>query len=578
MLNIKRRDIQTDLTGLTEFHPVIQKVYAGRGITHPAQIKRSAAELLPVFTMKGIQQAAELLTDVLNQQQHITIVGDFDADGATSTALMVLGLKKLGFNHVDFKVPNRFEYGYGLSPQLSQEIINHGTDVIITVDNGISCLEGVSLAKQAGIKVVVTDHHLPGNQLPNADAIINPNQPECEFASKNLAGVGVAFYLLLGLRAHLRQINWFELNSHPQPNLAELLDLVALGTVADVVPLDSNNRILVHQGLARIKQGVCRPGIKAIMQLSNKDASKAKASDFGFMIGPRLNAAGRLDDMAFGIRCLLTENMGSALTMAEDLNSLNNERKEIEQGMRIEAEAAVNTVSITSGNLPNGICVYESNWHQGVIGIVAGRVKDKFYRPTVAFAQGDQTSSGEYELKGSARSIQGIHIRDVLDQVSTQHPNLILKFGGHAMAAGLSIKHSKLEEFKLAFDRVVLEHLSEEVLTQVTLTDGSLPSECLTKEFCQQLDVAGPWGQAFPEPTFDDQFEIINHRLVGAKHLKLVLTNKDGLVFDAIHFNADLNVWPNPNIKHIHAVYQLDINEFRGESNLQLMIRELMPV
>ncbi|MDU0113939.1 MAG: single-stranded-DNA-specific exonuclease [Psychrosphaera sp.] len=578
MLNIKRRNTDTDLSGLAGFHPIIQKVYAGRGITHSEQIKRSAAELLPVFTMKGIDQAAALLTDALNQQLRIIIVGDFDADGATSTALMVLGLTKLGFKNVTFKVPNRFEYGYGLSPQLSQEIINQGTDLIITVDNGISCMEGVALAKNAGIKVIVTDHHLPGKALPNADAIINPNQPECEFASKNLAGVGVAFYLLLGLRSHLRTINWFQQNNVPEPNLAELLDLVALGTVADVVPLDSNNRILVHQGLARIKKGVCRPGIKAIMQLSNKDASKAKASDFGFVIGPRLNAAGRLDDMAFGIRCLLTENMGAALNMAEDLNSLNNERKEIEQGMRIEAEAAVNTISITSGNLPHGICVYEENWHQGVIGIVAGRIKDKFYRPTIAFAQGDFDANGEYELKGSARSIQGVHIRDVLDQVSTQNPGLILKFGGHAMAAGLSIKQSNLNKFKHAFDLVVLSHLSEEVLTQVTLTDGSLPSECLTKEFCQQLDLAGPWGQTFAEPTFDDKFEIINQRLVGGKHLKLVLTNDDGLVFDAIHFNSDLNVWPNPNIKYAHLVYQLDINEFRGESNLQLMIREIEPV
>jgi single-stranded-DNA-specific exonuclease len=578
MLNIKRRNTHADLTGLVEFHPIIQKIYAGRGITQSEQIKRSAADLLPVFTMKGIKTAAEVLTDILNQQQRITIVGDFDADGATSTALMMLGLTKLGFKNVSFKVPNRFEYGYGLSIELSQEIINQGTDVIITVDNGISCLDGVELAKQAGIKVIVTDHHLPGKQLPNADAIINPNQPECEFASKNLAGVGVAFYLLLGLRSHLRDINWFELNNVPQPNLAEFLDLVALGTVADVVPLDSNNRILVHQGLARIKKGVCRSGIKAIMQLSNKDASKAKASDFGFVIGPRLNAAGRLDDMAFGIRCLLTDNMGAALNMAEDLNSLNNERKEIEQGMRIEAEAAVNTISITSGNLPHGICVYEENWHQGVIGIVAGRVKDKFYRPTIAFAQGDCDANGQYELKGSARSIQGVHIRDVLDQVSTQNPGLILKFGGHAMAAGLSIKHANLDKFKQAFDTVVQSHLSEEALTQITLTDGSLPSECLTKEFSQQLDLAGPWGQAFAEPTFDDQFEIINQRLVGAKHLKLVLTNSDGLVFDGIHFNADLTVWPNPNIKHAHIVYQLDINEFRGESNLQLMIRDIEPV
>ena len=349
---------------------------------------------------------------------------------------------------------------------------------------------------------------------------------------------------------------------------------MALGTVADVVQLEENNRILVHQGLARIKTGACRPGIRAILQLANKELSQIKASDFGFVIGPRLNAAGRLDDMSYGIRCLLTEDYGQALKMAEDLNGLNNERKEIEQGMRIEAEAAVNTLTVFNGDLPNGICVYESSWHQGVIGIVAGRVKDKFYRPTIAFAQGDGEND-DIELKGSARSIQGVHIRDVLDEVNTRYPNLIIKFGGHAMAAGLSIKERDLNAFKQAFDTVVAKHLSEEVLTQVTLTDGELSSEELTIDFCRMLDQAGPWGQGFAEPCFDNEFEIVNQRLVGAKHLKLVLANDDGLVIDAIHFNTDLNIWPNPNIKRARFVYQLDINEFRGNQSLQLMVREV---
>ena len=522
--------------------------------------------------MKGLDQACEVMADALAQNLHITIVGDFDADGATSTALMVLGLQKLGYQKVSYKVPNRFEYGYGLSPQLAQEIVQKGTDLIITVDNGISCIEGVALAKDAGVKVIVTDHHLPGEKQPNADAIVNPNQHECEFASKNLAGVGVAFYLLLAVRTHLRKANYFQEHGIAEPNLAELLDLVALGTVADVVQLDANNRILVHQGLARIKKGICRPGIKAIMQMANKDLYKAKSSDFGFVIGPRLNAAGRLDDMSYGIRCLLTENYGQALKMAEDLNSLNNERKEIEQGMRVEAEAAVNTISITSGELPDGICVYEPTWHQGVIGIVAGRVKDKYYRPTIAFAQSD-----DGQIKGSARSIQGVHIRDVLDEVSTGHPGLIIAFGGHAMAAGLTILETNLDSFKQAFNQVVAKYLDEEVKTQVTLTDGSLPSEYLTLDFCQQLDLAGPWGQGFAEPCFDDEFEIISQRLVGGKHLKLVLSNNDGLVVDAIHFNADLNTWPDPGINRAHLVYQLDSNEFRGNVSLQLIVRELEP-
>ena len=573
MLNIKHRSISPESNNLAVDHPIIKKLYAGRGISDISELKRSAGELLPISSMKGLNQACEVLTEALEQNLRITIVGDFDADGATSTALMVLGLQKLGFKQVNYKVPNRFEYGYGLSPQLAQEIVNQGTDLIITVDNGISCIAGVALAKEAGVKVIVTDHHLPGNEQPNADAIVNPNQHECEFSSKNLAGVGVAFYLLLAIRTHLRNINYFKQIQLPEPNLAELLDLVALGTVADVVPLDANNRILVHQGLARIKKGICRPGIKALMQMANKDLNKAKSSDFGFVIGPRLNAAGRLDDMSYGIRCLLTENYGQALKMAEDLNSLNNERKEIEQGMRVEAEAAVNTISITSGELPNGICVYEPSWHQGVIGIVAGRVKDKYYRPTIAFAQSD---SGQ--IKGSARSIQGVHIRDVLDEVSTQNPDLIIAFGGHAMAAGLTILESNLEKFKQAFDQVIAKYLDEEVKTQVTLTDGSLPSEYLTLDFCQQLDLAGPWGQGFAEPCFDDKFEIISQRLVGGKHLKLVLTNTDGLVVDAIHFNADLNTWPNPAINSAHLVYQLDSNEFRGNVSLQLIVRELAPL
>lgn len=577
MLNIQRRNLVAASDSLLQLHPVIQRLYRGRGISELNEIKRSAAELLPVSSMLGIDVASELLYQALLVQHRITIVGDFDADGATSTALMMLGLNKLGFQNVKYNVPNRFDYGYGLSPQLAREVIDNGTDVVITVDNGISCLDGIQMCKEAGVTVIVTDHHLPGKQLPNADAIVNPNQPGCTFASKNLAGVGVAFYLLLGLRHTLRQKNWFTSNHVPEPNMAEFIDLVALGTVADVVPLDSNNRILVHQGLARIKQGVCRPGIKALLQIANKDLKQVKATDFGFVVGPRLNAAGRLDDMAYGIRCLLTEDYGQALKIAEDLNGLNTERKEIEQGMRIEAEAAVNTLQLTDGDLPNGICVFEPDWHQGVIGIVAGRVKDKYYRPTVAFALGDGEGENQ-QIKGSARSIQGVHIRDVLDQVNTQNPGLLDKFGGHAMAAGLSLPLKNLDAFKQAFNQVLAEHLSQEVLTQVILTDGELPFECLSTEFCQQIAAAGPWGQGFAEPTFDGRFEVISHRLVGAKHLKLVLTNDTGMVIDAIHFNCDLSIWPNNAVRQVNLVYQLDINEFRGNRNIQLIASEVEPI
>ncbi|QTH65111.1 single-stranded-DNA-specific exonuclease RecJ [Psychrosphaera ytuae] len=573
-LNIQRR-VTSDTAFSSELHPVIAKIYSGRGITNPSEIKRKAGELLPVSTLKGIDDAVPLLHEALLQQQHITIVGDFDADGATSTALMMLGLRKLGFTRVSYKVPNRFDYGYGLSPELANDLIKTDTDLIITVDNGISCIAGIDIVKSAGIKVIVTDHHLAGHILPNADAIINPNQPGCEFASKNIAGVGVAFYLLLGFRAYLRDQGYYQSMQITPPNLAEYIDLVALGTVADVVKLDTNNRILVHQGLARIKSGLCRPGIRALLAMSNKDLNKVKSSDFGFVIGPRLNAAGRLDDMSFGIRCLLTEDYGQALKMAEDLNDLNNERKDIEQGMRLEAEAVVNDLTLSEGDVPAGICVYKPDWHQGVIGIVAGRLKEKYYRPTIAFAKADVSATGDSELKGSARSIPGLHIRDILDEVNTKYPGVILKFGGHAMAAGLSIIESKLAEFQSAFETVLNQHLTEDVLTQVILTDGELPADCFTVDFCQQLADAGPWGQGFAEPTFDGVFTIINQRLVGAKHLKLVLSDRHGQLFDGIHFNADLSQWPNPHCDQAQIVYQLDINEFRGNINVQLLVRDI---
>lgn len=554
-------------------HPVLHRLYISRGVRHQDELQRQAAALLPFQQLKGIDNAAALLMSALTQQQRIVIVGDFDADGATSTAVLMSGLKAFGFKYLEYMVPNRFEYGYGLTPELAEIVVAQGAELIITVDNGISAIEGVALAKKAGVKVLVTDHHLPGNTLPDADAIVNPNQPGCSFPSKALAGVGVAFYLLLALRALLREQNYFQQQQISAPNLAELLDLVALGTVADVVPLDSNNRILVHQGIMRIRAGKCRPGIQALIDVANKDASRLTASDFGFALGPRLNAAGRLDDMALGISCLLAPSLPLARQYAAELDALNAERRAIEQSMQVEAQAFLSQLSFDGSALPECLCLYRADWHQGVIGILAGRIKEQFNRPTIAFAQGD-----EGELKGSARSISGLHMRDVLEEVSSQYPGLIKKFGGHAMAAGLTIAEDKLETFRLALALTVKKYLSAEQLTAIILSDGELEQDCFELSFAQLLQDAGPWGQAFPEPVFDGEFTLLKQRMLADRHLKMMLQGPGGCLIDAIWFNADNKAWPNVNIQKVRLAYQLDINEYRDQQSLQLIVRHMEAV
>jgi len=565
---LQQRPVQNAAAFSLPVHPVLQRVYAHRGIGLPEELQRSAAHLLPFSALKGIGAAAELLTQALDQQQHIIIVGDFDADGATSTAVLLTGLKAFGFKHLEYLVPNRFAFGYGLSPQMAELAVAQGAELIITVDNGISAIEGVALAKKAGVKVLVTDHHLAGSELPAADAIVNPNQPGCTFPSKALAGVGVAFYLLLALRSALRERGDFATRS--EPNLAELLDLVALGTVADVVPLDSNNRILVHQGLQRIRAGKVRPGIQALIDVANRKAEKLTATDFGFALAPRLNAAGRLDDMSVGISCLLAPDINIARRLAAELDSLNVERREIEQGMQAEALAFLQKLSFSDAQLPDCLCLYQADWHQGVIGILAGRVKEIYHRPVIAFARGD-----DGELKGSARSIHGVHIRDLLEEISTQYPGVILKFGGHAMAAGLTIAEDRLETFQLALNFIAKKYLSPELLTAVIYTDGELAGQELTVEMAELLQQAGPWGQSFPEPVFEGQFKLVQQRMLADKHLKMMLQANDGRLVDAIWFNADNKSWPNANVQQVQLAYQLDINDFRDQQNLQLLVRQM---
>lgn len=569
---IQRRElpgVSPDLPHNT--HPVLKRLYACRGVKNADELERGAGRLLPFQQLKGIDDATALLINALQQQQHIVIVGDFDADGATSTAVLLSGLKALGFKSVEYLVPNRFEYGYGLSPEMAALAVAQGAELIITVDNGISAIEGIALAKKAGVKVLVTDHHLAGNELPNADAIVNPNQPGCSFPSKALAGVGVAFYLLLALRAALREQHYFTQRQLAEPNVAELLDLVALGTVADVVPLDSNNRILVHQGLMRIRSGKCRPGIQALIDVANRNAVKLTASDFGFALAPRLNAAGRLDDMSLGISCLLAPDLGLARQYAAELDSLNVERRAIEQSMQTEAQAFLSQLSFDGTELPEALCLYRHDWHQGVIGILAGRIKEQFHRPTIVFAQGD-----EGELKGSARSIQGLHIRDLLEEISSQYPGLIKKFGGHAMAAGLTISADRLDTFKLALSLTAKKHLTPEQLTAVLYSDGELPAECFDIGFAQLLQNAGPWGQAFPEPVFDGEFNLVSQKMLADRHLKMMLQTADGKLVDAIWFNADNKAWPDVNVQKVQLAYQLDINEYRDKQNLQLLVRHML--
>lgn len=573
MLNITRRVPPSELPVLSQWpDPVMQRIFAARGVKCDADLSYQANGLLHYQQLAGTQAAVELLQQALEQQHKIIIIGDFDADGATSTALLMLGLHQFGFRNIDFLVPNRFDFGYGLSPEIVDVAASQGAQMLITVDNGISSIQGVKQANSLNIPVIITDHHLPGEQLPDAAAIINPNVQTCEFPSKNLAGVGVAFYLLLALRAHFEQAGLFDTPGSAKPNLGNLLDLVALGTVADVVPLDSNNRILVHQGIQRIRAGKCRPGISALLELARRNQSDIVASDLAFAVGPRLNAAGRLDDMTIGIQCLLAENMASARSMALQLDQLNQERRSIEADMQQEAQRILEQMQIDGVQLPEGIALYEPHWHQGIVGILAGRIKDKHFRPVVAFAQQDADT-----LKGSGRSIPGLHFRDLLEEINNRYPGLIIKFGGHAAAAGLSIKRDDFKQFQTVLNSLCGEWLSPESLTGEILTDGELSRQELELDFARMLRMAGPWGQAFPEPQFDGVFSLIAQRIVGEKHLKMQVKSRDGCLLDAIAFNVDLNEWPNHGCQQVQLVYKLDVNEFRGQQSVQLLVDALAP-
>ena len=542
---------------------LLDRIFSARGIDDPSQLERGLANLLSPADLPEIDVAAARLADAVEQNQNILIVGDFDADGATSVALCLLALRAMGAVNVDFLVPNRFDYGYGLSPEIVRLAATRAPNVIVTVDNGVASVDGVAMANEAGIDVVVTDHHLPGDVLPDAHALVNPNVGDNAFASKSMAGVGVAYYLLSWVRQTLRQREYFASRQIPEPNMAQYLDLVALGTVADVVPLDQNNRILVHHGLLRIRRGMTRPGIAALARVGKRDLTTLSAADMGFALGPRLNAAGRLQDMSVGIRCLVTNDPAEASQLAAELDGLNQTRREIEQGMVADAEMILTQITPAPDEM--GIAVYHESFHQGVVGIVAGRLREKFHRPAIVFADASDTSD---ELKGSARSIDGLNIRDVLDSIATRLPGMLPKFGGHAMAAGLSIKRVHLARFQKAFDKAVKAAVTPDMLDAVLLTDGSLTQEQMNLQTVATLADAGPWGNGFAEPLFSGEFKLVNQRVVGQDHLKLVLGLNDQLI-DAIAFRQKpLEGQP----EYVKVVYKPALNDYAGQQTLQLMV------
>jgi single-stranded-DNA-specific exonuclease len=564
----RRPALTQDLALDDTIHPVLAKVYASRGISGASELNNSATALARFDSLSGMAVAVDVLQDALFNNKRILIVGDYDADGATSTAVMIRGLRSMGASEVQYLVPNRFEFGYGLSPAIVEVAKSHSPDVLITVDNGISSIDGVASARAAGMAVIVTDHHLPGAQLPDANAIVNPNVAGDEFPSKCLAGVGVAFYLLAALRARLAQTDWFT-RIGATPKLADLLDLVALGTVADVVPLDHNNRIFVAQGLARIRAGRCCPGIVALMQIGKRDPARAVASDLGFAVGPRLNAAGRLQDMTIGIECLLTDSDEVAGNLAGALNDLNVERRSIEAEMTESAERHLEQIRL-DGDLPAALSLFEPDWHPGVVGIVASRVKDRVHRPVIAFAP-----DGDDFLKGSARSVTGLHIKDALEAVAARKPALIRKFGGHAMAAGLTVERAAFNEFRDEFAAVVAEVLGPDGAKHEHLSDGPLDPADRNLALAEAIRLAGPWGQEFPEPMFDDEFQVLEQRIVGGTHLKLRLgCVPSGRSFDAIAFGLGEQ---HPCPRCVRALYQLDVNTFRGNTTVQLMVKHLEP-
>lgn len=568
-----RKKIASRKTGrfspeLADLPPLLQRIYAARDVNNTAELGRSLSLLPQPDRLGGMTAMVNVLAEAIREDHSLLVIGDYDADGATATALAILGLKAMGLRRVSYLVPNRFEYGYGLTPEIVALAAPRKPDILLTVDNGISSHEGVSAARALGMRVLITDHHLPGTTVPDADAIVNPNVPGDTFPSRSLAGVGVMFFVLMALRQHLRMEGWFTETQTAEPNLARFLDLVALGTVADVVPLDHVNRILIHQGLQRIRQQQARPGIRAILGVAGRQPETLVAADLGFSVGPRLNAAGRLEDMSLGIECLLTEHPETAKQLAAQLNELNLARRELEDGMKHQALAIVENLDVSVTDR-KALCLFQEDWHQGLIGLVASRIKDRIHRPVIAFALNDAVPG---ELKGSARSIPGVHIRDVLADIAVRHPELIQRFGGHAMAAGLSLSRNQLADFILAFEAEIDRHMADMDLEQTIQSDGPLSGADLSLDTAELLQGAGPWGQCFPEPLFDGHFEITNSRIVGERHLKLVLKPADGgQMIDGIAFAVD-----NPTAwlrcRTIHAAYRLDVNLYRNQRSLQLRI------
>lgn len=569
-----QKPISKELRALS-LHPVLKQIYANRGVQSAAALDCSLQSLLPYHALKDIDRAVDVLVMALQKKYRILVLGDYDVDGATSTALAVRLLRLMGASHVDFLVPNRFADGYGLSPALLEQAMTYQPDLILTVDNGIASIEGIRLARERGIEVVVTDHHLASDELPDASAIVNPNQPLDSFASKNLAGVGVVFYLMLALRARLREMGWFQQVELPDLNLGRFLDLVALGTVADVVSLDQNNRILVYQGIQRIRAGGCVVGMKALLKVAGRAQATFKASDISYAIAPRLNAAGRLESMMLAVHCLLTDDPEEALSIAKRLDQLNLERREIEKKMHQEAlHFIAHQLTFAEKALPDGLCLLNKTWHEGVIGIVAARIKDHIQRPVVVFTEQDRDQEW---LQGSARSIEGLHIRDVLDRISTKHPNLIKRYGGHAMAAGITIHKQDFAQFSLIFNeqaKPFFDDLSRQTITLVS--DGELPYADISVEFARLLRDAQPWGQDFSEPLFEGHFKILRQFIVATKHLKLVFLI-NGQVVEAMAFNIDVKVWPNYRCDYAHLLYRLDLSEFKNRTQLNLMVEYIEP-
>ena len=560
---IQRRPVAGSGDFAADVHPVLRRVYAARGLSNDADLDLSLDRLLPVGSLEGVDEAAELLT--AHRAGRVLVIGDFDTDGATSTALMVRSLRGMGFAHVDFLVPNRFRFGYGLTPEIVALAATRGPSLIVTVDNGVSSVAGVETANELGIPVLVTDHHLPGAVLPRAAVIVNPNLSDCRFASPALAGVGVAFYVVAALARTLRPDDF---------RAAESLDLVALGTVADVVPLDRNNRVLVAQGLRRIRAGRCVPGIRALLESAGRRFEQIAAADLGFAVAPRLNAAGRLADMTVGIACLLADDPSQAARLAGMLARLNEERREIEQRMQLQAlDIAASVRFGEDGDEALGLCLFDEGWHQGVVGLVAGRMKDRLHRPVIAFARAEDGS-----LRGSARSVSGVNIRDALDSVAALHPGLIDKFGGHAMAAGMSLAEGNLAKFRTAFAAEIAARIGREALSGVIHSDGALSAAELSLDTARALRGAGPWGQGFPEPVFDGDFRILDARIVGDKHLKMTLKAMDSDAMEAIAFGYIGGAGEDSQVRSgalIQVAYRLEVNDYRGIERVQLNCQHL---